>query len=500
MMPMGGAASVLVGLVAAAAGSPVGVSADRRPNVIIVLADDLGYGELGSYGQEKIRTPHLDRLAAEGMRFTQHYSGSPVCAPSRCVLLSGLHTGHAYIRANSESGGLRFGLDAPEGQHPLPEGTTTLASLLGNGGYRTACVGKWGLGGPESTGMPDRQGFDLFFGHLCQRKAHGHYPTHLWRNGDKVVLEGNDYIAEHQRIEGPPEAGGEDPLAPWWERYTGEHYAPDLMIEEALGFVRESAAEPFFLLYSSPIPHVALQVPPEELEAYPGEWDAEPYLGDRGYLPHPSPRRAYAAMISHLDSNVGRLLSLLDELDLADDTIVLFTSDNGPATNGGSDPDFFKSAGDLRGRKGSLHEGGIRVPLLVRWPERVGAGRQSAHASAFHDILPTVLGLVGLRAPDEGDGIGFDDLLLGREGQRQHEYLYWEHGRRQAIRMGNWKGMRPRLHKGDLSLELYDLAQDPSETTDVAAGHPEIVERLEALLAGAHEPSELFPIRALDRD
>ena len=477
------------GLEAASAGASS--PSDRLPNVIYVLADDLGYGEVGAYGQTKIRTPNLDRLAAEGMRFTQHYSGSPVCAPSRCVLLTGLHTGHSIVRDNSENGG--FGEDAPEGQHPLPAGTETLAARLKAAGYRTAAVGKWGLGGPGTTGHPNRQGFDLFLGYLCQRKAHNYYPTHLWRNERKLMLEGNAYFREHQRIEEPLERT-ED----YWERYAGARYAPDLMIEEALDFLRAEDDRPFFLYFATPVPHVAIQVPPEELEAYPEEWDEAPYLGHKGYVPHPSPRRGYAAMVTRFDRDVGRLLDLLDELGLAEDTVVLFSSDNGPTFNGGSDSAFFESAAGLRGLKCSLFEGGIRVPFLARWPGRIAAGSTSDLVSGFQDVLPTVLELAGESPPEDLDGVSLVPTLLGAPGQVEHEFLYWEYAGKQALRMGSWKALRLGLKRGDRSLELYDLATDPAESSDVASDHPDVVARIEARFESARFPSEAFPLASID--
>ena len=464
---------------------------DRPPNVIFVLADDLGLGELGSFGQEKILTPHLDRLAREGMRFTRHYSGSPVCAPSRCVLLTGLHTGHAHVRANSENGG--WGPDAPEGQLPLPAGTVTLGHRLQERGYRTAAVGKWGLGGPGTTGAPEHQGFDHFFGYLCQRKAHNYYPTHLWRDGEKVPLEGNPYFKAHQRIEAPLASD-----ADYAERYAAATYAPDLMIEDALEFVRASADGPFFLLYASPIPHAGLQVPDEDLEAYPASWDPEPYLGHKGYLPHPSPRRAYAAMVSRLDREVGRLVALVEELGLTEDTLVVFSSDNGATYNGGTDSAFFGSFAGLRGRKGSVYEAGVRVPLIARWPGRVAAGSSSDHLSGFQDVLPTLVEAAGGEVPAGLDGRSFLPTLLDRPGQETAPFLYWELRGQQALRAGRWKAVRPRLGKGDLELEVYDLEADPGETRDLASERPEITRRLEALLAEARVPSPDFPVAALD--
>jgi arylsulfatase A-like enzyme len=469
-----------------------------RPNIVYVLADDLGYHELGCYGQRKIRTPNLDRLAREGMRFTRHYSGSPVCAPSRCVLLTGRHTGHAVIRGNREMGG--WGPEEPEGQWPLPASEVTIAELLRERGYATAAVGKWGLGGPGSTGHPLHQGFDRFYGYLCQRVAHNYYPTHLWRNHDVDVLHGNRHFRAHQRLDEPPgDAAG-------YDRYRGADYAPKAMADEAVRFlrshVRDHSDQPFFLYYASPIPHVALQVPDEDVAAYPVEWDPEPYLGQRGYLPHPRPRAAYAAMITYLDRNVGRLLDALDELGVADDTLVMFSSDNGTTYAGGCDRAFFESLGSLRGTKGTVHEGGLRVPMIARWPGRIEAGTVTDHVSAFQDVLPTVMEITGGVVPEGLDGVSFAPTLLGRHGQREHDHLYWEYPERdgqQAVMIGDWKGVRRNLQKDDLTIRLYDLATDADETTDVAAAHPDLVARIRRIMDEDRVPSAAFPIEALDR-
>ncbi|MDX1740653.1 MAG: arylsulfatase, partial [Rhodothermales bacterium] len=355
------------------------VNRPDRPNIIYILADDLGYAELGSYGQTRIRTPHLDDLAREGIRFTQHYSGSPVCAPSRATLLTGLHTGHAQVRDNYELGGF---LDEEErGQLPLEPGTVTLGTLLQEHGYTTAIIGKWGLGGPGSAGVPNNQGFDYFYGYLDQKQAHNYYPTHLWRNAEWDTLR-NEYFHPHQRIDDEPA----DPSG--YDSYKGVDYAPDLMTEEALGFIRDQRDGPFFLYLAYPIPHVALQVPDESLAEY--DFEETPYLGERGYLPHPRPRAAYAAMISRMDGYVGRVIALLRELGLDRNTLVVFSSDNGPTFNGGTDSDFFASAGPLRGLKTEVYEGGIRVPMIAWWPGRIAAGSVTDHVSAFWDVLPTV--------------------------------------------------------------------------------------------------------------
>ena len=478
-------------LLSVAAASVTGQA--RRPNIVYILADDLGYGELGCYGQTKIRTPNLDRLAAEGVRFTQHYSGSPVCAPSRCVLMTGLHTGHAYVRGNKEMGG--WGPDEPEGQLPLPDEAVTVAELLQARGYATCAVGKWGLGGPGSSGHPNNQGFDLFYGLLCQRVAHNYYPTHLWRNSDVDVLDGNRWFSAHQKLSQAPE-DRDDYLA-----YAGARYAPDEMLEEALGFVRKHAREPFFLYYATPVPHAALQVPEDSLADYAGRLDDGPYLGQQGYLPHPEPRAAYAAMVTRMDRDVGRLLALLRDLGLEDDTLVMFSSDNGPTFNGGTDSEFFESNGPLSGLKCSLYEGGVRVPMIARWPGKIRAGTTTDHVSAFEDVLPTLVEVAGGEVPAGLDGLSFLPTLLGEDDQEERAYLYWEYPEvdgQQAVRMGRWKAVRRNLKQGQLAVALYDLDSDVAEEHDVAAEQPEVVARIEAIMRAARTPSEHFPIPVLD--
>ncbi len=476
--------------------TPDPCSPPRPPNILHILADDLGYGELGCYGQKKIRTPNLDSLAAQGMSFRRHYSGSPVCAPSRCVLLTGKHTGHSIVRNNTERGGWgthAFGLEAEEGQFPLPARTPTLSRSLQGRGYRTGAFGKWGLGGPGTEGHPNAQGFDRFFGYLCQRKAHSYYPTHLWSDGDKYPLR-NEYIKEHQKLDAPldsPEA--------YYQRFTGPDYACDVILDKALDFIRENKDEAFFLHYASPIPHVALQIPPERLEEYPEEWDDVPYLGQKSYAPHPYPRRAYAAMITQLDREVGALLALLRELGLDDNTIVVFTSDNGPTFNGGTDRDFFDSAAGLREGKNTLYEGGIRVPMIVRWPGRIEAGTRTDHLSGFQDHYPSILELVGAAPSQETDGISFAPTLLGRTGQRQHDYLYWEYGRIQALRLGpSWKALAWTEGRRQGTFELYDLEADPAEKDNVAEAQPELRAKIEALFRTARTPSKEFPLKGVD--
>lgn len=449
----------------------------RKPNIVLIMADDLGWAELGSFGQTKIRTPHLDALAAAGTRVTQHYAGAPVCAPSRSVLLTGQHSGHTVVRNNWEAGG--WGEHEPEGQFPLPAGTTTLGTLLQSAGYATAAIGKWGLGGPGSTGAPDRQGFDLFYGYLCQRVAHNLYPTHLWRNDRREDLPGNV-----------------------WGNHVGQTYSHDLMAEEALRFVDEHADEPFFLYLPFHIPHLALQVPEDSLAEYVGQWDDPPYEGGKGYLPHPTPRAAYAAMVTRMDRDIGRLVARIEALGLAQDTLFVFTSDNGATYDvGGADSPFFGSHGEFRGAKGRVYEGGLRVPLIVRWDGRVPAGAVSDQQGALQDWLPTLFAAAGVPAPADTDGI---DLLPGLRGEPDapaHEHLYFEfpgYGGQQMVRWGDWSAVRRDLAKGRLQTELYDLSTDIGQQHDVAAEHPGIVARLEAIMAAEHVPSPDFPLRGID--
>jgi arylsulfatase A-like enzyme len=410
------------------------------PNIVFILADDLGRGDLGCYGQAKIRTPHLDRMAAEGLRFTQAYTGTSVCAPARCSLMTGLHMGHAPIRANREV--------QPEGQRPLPEGTLTVARVLQEAGYATACVGKWGLGMFDTPGSPLKAGFDHFFGYNCQRHAHSYYPKYLYRGAERVELD-------------------------------GKTYAQDLIAEDVLGWVRRTAARPFFLYYAITLPHARFEIPSVE------PYDAEPWT---------DAARKYAAMVSRLDRDVGRLISLLGELGLDGKTVVFFASDNG-ADNPARE--FFRSNGDLRGIKRTMYEGGIRVPMIVRWPGTVPAGKASDVPWAFWDFLPTAAELAGAKLPADAkiDGLSVVSALRGGEGPKR-DCFYWElHEGKfiQALRLGNWKAVRS---GPGAPLELYDLEADPSERNDLAAGNPEVIARAEALLKESRVDSPDWPARA----
>jgi arylsulfatase len=449
---------------------PTACRSARKPNIVLILADDLGYSQLGCYGETKIRTPHIDRLAAEGTRFTQAYSGSPVCAPSRCVLLTGLHTGHARVRDNREI--------EPEGQLPLPAGTPTLPRLLQTEGYATGLVGKWGLGYPGSAGEPLAQGFDSFFGYNCQRKAHDHYPPELWRNRERIRLDG-----------GP----------------AGRPYAPDLFEREALDFIAANRRRPFFLFFATTVPHLALQVPEDSLAEYAGLWPETPYDGGQGYRPQAKPRAAYAAMVTRFDRSVGRIMALLQKLGLDEDTLVLFASDNGPTYDvGGYDMAFFSGAGPFRRHKGYVYEGGIRIPFIVRRPGTVPAGRSSSAVFGFQDVLPTLLDAAGARSrvPPGLDGASRLSLFEGGTVPAAEARLYMEfpaYGGQQMARLGNWKAVRQGLLQNpNAPIELYDMESDLGEANDVAAGNRRVVAELAAFMASEHRPSPEFPFPALD--
>ncbi len=465
--------------------------AERPPNVIVILADDLGVAELGCTGSQRINTPNLDRLAAAGMRFTRAYSGSTVCAPSRCALLTGLHTGHAQIRDNAEmpnyseppsaqgTGELGAWQEPPEphglwgGQRALAAGTETISRVLQRAGYATCGVGKWGLGGPGSDGVPLKQGFDTWLGYLCQRNAHNYYPRYLVRDEARLALVGNS------------------------RGLTGARYAPDLMLEHALDFVRANAERPFFLYYATPVPHLALQVPDDSLAEYAARWSADddaPYDGGKGYLPHPRPRAAYAAMVTRFDRDMGRLFVELETLGIADDTVIFMTSDNGSTfAIGGYDPEFFDGTGGLRGHKVNLYEGGLRVPLIATWPGRIAAGSMDDTLVAGWDLFPTIVSLAGAETGARTDGIDLTPVLLGTGQPASRDHLYWEFhagGGWRAVRQGRWKAIQRHVRKDpDAPIALYDLRDDPNETTDVAADHPELVAALIEIMRAEHTRS-----------
>ena len=483
-----------------------GCKKESPPNIVLILADDLGFSELGSYGQQLIETPNIDELNRNGMSFSQFYSGAPVCAPARCVLLTGRHAGHAFIRGNDEWAArgdvwnFAKAVEDPglEGQRPIPDSVVTVAELLQEAGYITACVGKWGLGAPNTEGAPNNQGFDLFYGYNCQRQAHTYYPKHLWRNEEKVWLK-NKLVVPGTKL---PE--GLDPLdEASYTDYTLTEYAPDLMFDETLRFLEENGDKPFFLYFATSIPHVPLQAPDSLIQYYTDKFEDEnPYLGNHGYFPTRYPRATYAAMVTYLDNQVGRIVLKLKELGVYDNTIIMFTSDNGPTYAGGADSRFFDSAApfsSIRGRgKGSVYEGGIRVPLIVHWPEKVKPGSRSDHMSAFYDLFPTICELAGIDNKIDTDGLSLVPVFRGSDRSSSHEFLYWEYpasGGQQAVRMDKWKGIRRNMFKGNLDIELYDLNSDIGETRNVAADNPEIIKEIERIMIEEHEPSEVERFR-----
>ena len=478
-----------------------GLLAQSKPNIVFILADDLGYGELGCYGQEKIRTPHIDRLATQGALLTQHYTGAPVCAPARCVLLTGLHLAHSEIRGNRDSGNGRVF----PGQWPMSEQAVTLAEVLKPAGYATGAFGKWGLGPSNTSGSPIKQGFDRFYGYNCQRNAHSYYP-HFLDSDEREVVINPGLIPGHQR-----KPDGEIKA----EDYRLPNYAPDIILSEALKFIDAHRQEPFFLYLPFVEPHVSLQPPQEWVDRYPPSWDAEngPYRGQNGYVPHPRPRAAYAAMISDLDEHVGTVLRRLEEHGLAENTVVIFTSDNGtthPGKDpkfhiGGVDSPFFNSTSDLRGWKGSLYEGGIRVPCVVKWPGRVKPGSVFQMPSYFPDWFPTISRIAGASIPAglDLDGIDLGPMLKGAPPIPRHQPMIWEFAgyRGQiAIRHGQWKAIRRDVRtRQPRAWELYDLASDAGETNDLAGTHPDIVKTLEALYLATRRPEPDFPSPLYDK-
>ncbi|NND31277.1 MAG: arylsulfatase [Saprospiraceae bacterium] len=473
------------------------ITADHKPNIIYILADDLGYGELGCYGQGIIETPNLDQLAATGMQFMQHYTGAPVCAPARCTLLTGKHSGHAFVRGNDEwrergevwDFAAMFNDPKLEGQRPIPDEEITVAELLKKAGYINGCVGKWGLGAPETEGVPNRQGFDFFYGYNCQRQAHTLYPMHLWKNEERDLLN-NKMVAPKTKL-----AEGADPNdSASYTNYRLDDYAPTLMHDEALNFIKSNHESPFFLYYASPLPHVPLQAPRRWVDYYRNKiGPEEPYIGDQGYFPCQYPRATYAAMISYLDEQVGDLMSILKSLEIHDHTLVIFSSDNGPTYTGGADTRFFDSARPFKTEygwgKGFVHEGGIRVPMIATWPGHIEAGSKSDLVSCFIDVLPTFCDVAQVEKPQNIDGISFLPTLLNEGNQDLHEYLYWEfpeYKGQQALRMGNYKAIRKNIQEGNLEIELYDLSLDIQETNNVAHENPELIEKIRSILDQEH--------------
>ena len=470
-------------------------TAAAKLNVVFILADDLGWGETGCYGQKKIPTPNIDSLARDGMRFTQHYSGAPVCAPSRCVLMTGKHLGHAEVRGNRQAK-LSFP-QFTEGQYPLTEQAVTLAQVFQTAGYATGAMGKWGLGPVGSTGEPNRKGFDLFFGYNCQGVAHSYYPSHLWRNAEHVAINAKP-IPGHKK-----QATGNVQLDDW----IGEKYAPSLMIAEAEKFIEANRTKPFFLYLPFIEPHVAMHPPKASVEKFPAEWDDEPYRGQCGYLPHPRPRAGYAAMIWQLDSYVGRVLQSLEKAGVANRTLVVFSSDNGtthpqPADPrfhvGGVDAKFFNSTADLRGYKGSVYEGGIRVPMIVRLPGRVKAGAVNDTPGYFADWFPTLCDAAGLAKPEGLDGESLWPTMSDSATRKRTKPMLWvfpEYGGQVAVRIGNFKLVRQNLKtKAPGPWEVYDLDKDRAEANDLASSQADLIRQAEGILRRQVATNAIFPL------
>lgn len=444
---------------------------NQKPNVIFILADDLGYGDLSCLGQTNFHTPNIDRLASEGMLFTQHYSGATVSAPSRSSLLTGLHGGHSPVRDNKEM--------ETEGQYPMSSEHWTLFDLFNQEDYVTGVFGKWGLGYPGSDGDPKAHGVDDFYGYNCQRYAHSYYPDYLWDNDTKVILEGNGNGQENE-------------------------YAPYLIHDQAVEFIRNHKDEPFFMMYTNVLPHAEFRLPENLIEPFIGKFGQETPFTGKGlpdkfrigaYMPQDNPKAAFAAMVTLLDSQVGDIMQTLEEEGLADNTIVVFASDNGPHIEAGATPGYFGSSGGFRGVKRDLYEGGIHIPFIVRWDGKVKPGSVSEHVSAFWDFLPTMADVLGVSDEHHTDGISFLPELTGEGIQEEHDYLYWEYhraGGRQAVRKGNWKAVAYGV-EGGRDIELYDLSSDPSESRDLSEQYPEIIAQMDSIMCAAHIPSKIFP-------
>lgn len=425
----------------------------KTPNVIFILADDLGIGDLGCYGQDRIKTPAIDNLAKTGMKFTQHYSGSTVSAPSRCVLLTGKHTGHSYIRGNKSY----KGEDGRIYDMNLKDSEITLGEIFKTKDYVTACVGKWGLGGPSGEGHPNNQGFDYFFGYLGQRNAHNYYQKQLFENNTPVMLD-------------------------------GKTYTHDLIMDKALDFIDKNSKNTFFLYLTPTIPHADIIVPNNELLGYDGKFQEKPFKGN-GYVAQEKPRATFAAMVTRLDRGVKELIDLLERKGISNNTIIVFSSDNGTHVEGGHDPRYFDSNGPFRGNKRDLYEGGIRTPFIVKWPNVIKPGSVSYHVSAFWDFMPTMCEIIESPIPENIDGISFLPTLMGKGKQKQHDYLYYEfheQGGKQAIIKDRWKLIRLQVNNPSKeTYELYNLNSDPSEIANVAGLYPQKVKELKKIMKDA---------------
>jgi arylsulfatase A-like enzyme len=445
----------------------------QQPNIILIVADDLGYGDVACYGQQKIETPNITALAKRGMQFNQFYAGTAVCAPSRASLLTGLHTGHTAVRGNK---GMK-----PEGQFPLPDSAVTIAKTLQANGYVTAAYGKWGLGFPGSSGIPSKQGIQQFYGYNCQTLAHDYYPDHLWQNDERIELPGN--------------------------KKGDSVYSADLIHQKALSFLAaQQRNQPFFLFLPYTLPHAALYGPHDSLYQYYvrkfKEPDAKPPVNAKAAEYHfePQPHAAYAAMVARLDSYVGEIMRQVDRQGMANNTVIMFTSDNGPHKEGGGDPAFFGSSGPYRGIKRDLYEGGIRVPFIISWPGKIKYNTISNEAGTFWDLYATLSAMTGVKAPAATDGLSLTPVFFGKPMPEKHAYLYWEFhesGGRQAVRYGNWKGIRLNVNNdADAPIELYNLQTDAAEQHNVAAQHPEIVNKIKLFMKEAHVPDANWPLLA----
>ncbi len=440
----------------------------KKPNIIYIMADDMGYSGLGCYGQTKILTPNIDKMAAQGMKFTDFYTSCPVCAPARFSLVTGKHGGHAYVRDNYEIGEW----ESYQGQLPIPQGTVTIGSILKKQGYANGCFGKWGIGAVNTSGDPLNNGFDRFYGYNCQRHAHNYYPRYLVSDKENVPLEGND------------------------RGTTGKHYAPQLIADQLLDFIRDNKDKPFFVYYASVLPHLGLQVPQEYIDQYLGKWPETPYTG-KSYVPHPTPKACLAAMHTFLDAQVGRIIELLKELGIENNTIVMFSSDNGPSPiTDQTFPEFFEPAKPFRGKKRDVYEGGVRVPMVAYWPGKIKPGTVTDHISAQYDLLATVANLANAEVPKDTDGISFVPTLMSQpEKQKQHKYLFWDFagaGAKIGVRMGKFKGIKKDLKKNpDAPLELYNLEDDIAESKNVSADYPEIAVKIEKIMLEARTKPEI---------
>lgn len=450
------------------------VTAADKPNIIYILADDAGYGDFGCYGAEQLPTPNIDGMAAEGMRFTRHYAGCTVCAPSRCVLMTGYHTGHCRVRGNSP------GL--------LQDEDVTIAEVLKAAGYKTACIGKWGIGAPPPLSDPNDQGFDEFYGYVSMWHAHNFYPEFLIRNGKHAPLRN---ISQSQWR-------GQDGRGVAEKRID---YVPELLTQEVLRFIENNASQPFFLYYALNVPHANNEggrhnPAPEKGMEVP---DFGPYA-DRDW---PAPEKGFAAIMRNIDRDVGRILKQLQATGIDENTIVFFSSDNGPHQEGGHKMEFFNSNGRLRGMKRDLYEGGIRVPLIARWPGRIKAGAVSSHISGFQDMLPTMADLADTPVADNLDGISMLPVLTGEGEQEEHDFMYWEFSEqkgKRAVMQGDWKLVQLQVATGNPSgFELYNVVTDPSEESDVAAEHPDKVASMQKLLNNAHVPNDSYPLFPSER-